>query len=80
MKLGLALAVTLRKQYPQEWKPEGDPRMLGDHASYEAIVAGRERAEIEALWQERAGRFLAIAFARGICSMTSELNLSYAAQ
>jgi uncharacterized protein YbbC (DUF1343 family)/CubicO group peptidase (beta-lactamase class C family) len=57
LKLGLALAVTLRKHYPQEWKPEGVLRMLGDRASYEAIVAGRGIEEIERLWQRELDEF-----------------------
>jgi uncharacterized protein YbbC (DUF1343 family) len=49
LKLGLALAVALRKQYPTEWKPEGILRMLGHRASYLAIVEGRDAASIEQL-------------------------------
>ena len=47
MKLGLALAVSLRARYPAEWKPEGVLTMLGDRASYQAILAGRGSQEIE---------------------------------
>jgi uncharacterized protein YbbC (DUF1343 family)/CubicO group peptidase (beta-lactamase class C family) len=57
LKLGLALAVTLRKQYPREWKPDGVLRMLGDRAAYEAIVGGRGIEEIEALWQGELDEF-----------------------
>jgi len=53
MKLGLALAVTLRARYPAEWKPEGILTMLGDRASYQAILEGRGFQAIESLW--RAG-------------------------
>ena len=67
LKLGLALAVTLRKQYAREWKPEGILRMLGDHASYDAILAGRGIAEIEALWQNELDGFRRVRSARNTC-------------
>ena len=51
MKLGLALAVTLRAHYPAEWKLEGILTMLADRASYQAILTGRTLDEIESLWQ-----------------------------
>ncbi|MGC8640328.1 MAG: exo-beta-N-acetylmuramidase NamZ domain-containing protein [Isosphaeraceae bacterium] len=57
LKLGLTLAVTLKKLYPKEWKPEGVLRMLGDHAAYNAIVAGRGVEEIEALWRRELDEF-----------------------
>ena len=60
LKLGLVLALTLRKHYPLEWKPEGILPLLGDRASYQAILAGREVAEIEGLWQSELAAFLAI--------------------
>ena len=60
MRLGLALALTLRKHYPQEWKPEGILALLGDCASYQAILAGRQVEAIVDLWQSELASFLAI--------------------
>jgi uncharacterized protein YbbC (DUF1343 family) len=57
IKLGLALAVTLRMRYSAEWKPEGILTMLGDRAAYQAILAGRSLWEIERLWQTELEEF-----------------------
>ena len=57
LKLGLALAVTLRAQYPTEWKPEGILKMLGNRASYKAILAGQDWREIEKLWRSELEQF-----------------------
>jgi uncharacterized protein YbbC (DUF1343 family) len=57
MKLGLALAVSLRARYPAEWKPEGILTMLGDRASYQAILEGRGFQAIESLWRAELEEF-----------------------
>jgi uncharacterized protein YbbC (DUF1343 family) len=57
IKLGLALAVTLRMRYSAEWKPESILTMLGDRAAYQAILAGRGLREIEKLWQTELEEF-----------------------
>ncbi len=57
MKLGLALAVTLRARYPAEWKPEGILTMLGDRASYQAILEGRGFQAIEPPWRTELDEF-----------------------
>src|SRR5262249_14796522 len=51
IRLGLALALTLRNDYSKAWKPEGILKLLGDRATYQAILAGRKAREIEDLWQ-----------------------------
>ena len=58
MKLGLALALTLRKTHPQEWKPDGLLKMLADRAAYQAILEGKPIATIEGLWQAELDAFL----------------------
>jgi uncharacterized protein YbbC (DUF1343 family) len=60
LRLGLTIAVTLRKQYRAIWKPEALLPLIGDLATYEAILAGRDAASIEDLWQAELVSFLAI--------------------
>ena len=43
LRLGMLLALELRRQYPEKWKPEGLKRLLADRATYEAIL-GRPAA------------------------------------
>jgi uncharacterized protein YbbC (DUF1343 family) len=50
LELGLALALTLRKQYGNTWNPEGILRMLCHRASFQAIRDGQDAASIENLW------------------------------
>ena len=57
LKLGLALAVTLRRQYTRQWKPDGVLRMLCDRASYQALLDGRDAASIENLWRSGLQEF-----------------------
>ena len=60
--LGLTLAVQLRAQYRDEWKPEGLLRLLAHRATYQDILDGkpvdaivaRGQAELEAFRQIRA--------------------------
>ncbi len=60
MKLGLALALTLRAHYPVAWKPEGLLKMLGDRAAYKAILEGKSAAAIESLWRAELDEFLRV--------------------
>jgi uncharacterized protein YbbC (DUF1343 family) len=57
IKLGLALAVTLKALYPGKWNPEGVLPMLGDRASYRALLEGRGIHEIESLWRDELQMF-----------------------
>ena len=50
LKLGVALAVTLRKLYPDKWNPEAILRMLCHRPAYEAIRNGRSAEVIENSW------------------------------
>ncbi|WP_250847006.1 exo-beta-N-acetylmuramidase NamZ domain-containing protein [Aquisphaera insulae] len=50
LRLGLSLALTLRKLHPNDWKPEKVLGMLGDRASQDAILKGKDAAEIMASW------------------------------
>jgi uncharacterized protein YbbC (DUF1343 family)/thiamine biosynthesis lipoprotein ApbE/CubicO group peptidase (beta-lactamase class C family) len=57
VRLGLALAVTLRRLHRNSWKPDGILRMLCDQKAYDAILQGREIDEVEALWEGELNRF-----------------------
>ncbi len=50
LKLGVALAVTLRKLYPDKWNPEPILRMLCHRQAYEAIRSGQSAEIIENSW------------------------------
>jgi uncharacterized protein YbbC (DUF1343 family)/CubicO group peptidase (beta-lactamase class C family) len=51
LDIGLALALTLRAQYRDQWKPEGLQRLLTDKPTYEAILDGKDIAAIRTLWK-----------------------------
>ena len=57
MKFGLGLALTLRKEYRDQWKPERMPTLLANKATYEAILAGQSIPRIEALWSRKLAEF-----------------------
>ncbi len=46
VRLGLALALALRKLYPAAWKPKGMDTLLGHERAFAAIVAGEPLAEV----------------------------------
>lgn len=60
VRLGLAIALTLRKLYPDEWKPRGFARMVADRATDAAVRAGRDLDEVEALWRDELAAFRAV--------------------
>jgi len=55
--VGLALAVTLQKLYPQKLQATAMARLLGDDATLAAIVAGKSFAEIKAGWSSGLAEF-----------------------
>ncbi|MDX2037345.1 MAG: DUF1343 domain-containing protein [Isosphaeraceae bacterium] len=55
--VGIALAVTLRKLYPAEWKPEGFLRMLADRDAYDALLSGLGVAAIRSTWEKELAEF-----------------------
>ena len=59
VRLGIAVALTLRKLYPDEWRPRGFARMLADEATAAAVRNGRPLAEVEATWQRELDAFRA---------------------
>jgi uncharacterized protein YbbC (DUF1343 family) len=60
LSLGITLAVVLRDLYPDRWEPEGLLRLLADRAAYQALLAGRDVAEIMDLWKPELAEFLAV--------------------
>jgi len=57
LRLGAALALELRVRYPQEWRPEGLLRLLGDRATYQDILAAKPVEAIMARWNEELTEF-----------------------
>ncbi|MBC7368693.1 MAG: DUF1343 domain-containing protein [Undibacterium sp.] len=55
--IGLELAVTLQRLYPEQMKISGMARLLGDDATLEAILAGKSSAEIKAGWAKGLADF-----------------------
>jgi len=47
---GIALAVTLRRLYPQQWETKHLYRLINHLPTTEAILAGKELKQILPLW------------------------------
>ena len=60
IRLGIALAVTLRSKYRDHWNPEGFLKMLADRAAYEAVLDGKTVDEVTALWEPELKEFRAV--------------------
>ena len=55
--IGLELAVTLQRLYPEQMKISAMARLLGDDATLAAILAGKSSAEIKASWTQGLAEF-----------------------
>ncbi len=55
--LGIGMAYVLHRDYAMDWKPDGFLKMLADHASYDALLAGRSPGEIADVWRAELDRF-----------------------
>lgn len=55
--LGLSLAVALRSEYRDQWNPDALLRFIADHATYDALLAGKSVAELKAGYQDGLDRF-----------------------
>ena len=55
--LGIGLATTLVRMYPQHWRPDGMKAFLADDAAYRAIVAGGDIASVKAVWRDELEAF-----------------------
>jgi uncharacterized protein YbbC (DUF1343 family) len=58
LRIGLEIAVVLRKLYPEQWEAKGYDRLLGNKATHEAILAGKPIDEVLAAAREGVDRFL----------------------
>jgi uncharacterized protein YbbC (DUF1343 family) len=57
--LGLAIAATLRRLYPDDWNVEGYPRLLANERVQRALVAGASPSELARLAREGLDGFRA---------------------
>ena len=57
LRLGVALALTLRRNHPRQWRADGLLTLLGDADSHRAILAGEPLDRIMASWSTELGAF-----------------------
>jgi uncharacterized protein YbbC (DUF1343 family) len=55
---GMAIAATLRKLYPADWKTERLNVLLGHEATWRGLVGGSDWRELEQGWQQPLARFV----------------------
>ena len=55
--VGMEIAATLRKLYPLDWQVKRADRLLINKEVFDAIVAGADREELEALYQDDLEKF-----------------------
>lgn len=60
IKTGLGLALSLRRHYKEEWKPERMPTLLTSQPTYQAILDLKSLDQIEALWAQGLADFEAV--------------------
>lgn len=59
VRTGLGIAMVLRRDYPERWQTERYIRLLGNAATLDALLAGRDVAEIEAIYAAGLAAFSA---------------------
>ncbi len=57
MRVGLAIAVVLRRLHPQDWKPAGVLTLLGNVRVHEALVRGDDVPRLVALYEQDLAAF-----------------------
>ncbi len=57
VRMGIEIAVALRKLYPNDWKIENYNRLLANTETFEKIKLGDEAQEIEKAWQKDLENF-----------------------
>jgi uncharacterized protein YbbC (DUF1343 family)/CubicO group peptidase (beta-lactamase class C family) len=60
IKLGLGMALSLRRDYKDQWKPERMPTLLTSQPTYQAILDLKSPDQIEALWVQGLSDFEAV--------------------
>jgi uncharacterized protein YbbC (DUF1343 family) len=60
VRLGVAIAVALRKLHKSAWHPKGLLTMLGNQRAYDAILASASLDDVVAGWQAELGAFQAL--------------------
>ena len=60
IELGIGLAVTLRRLYPEQWKPEALNRLMTNRAAYDAIVGGADLRAVQRTWSRELSEFLSV--------------------
>jgi uncharacterized protein YbbC (DUF1343 family) len=58
VRVGLTIAHVLRRDFANDWKPEGTEKLLLNQAALDAILAGKTPLEVEALGDEAMNSFL----------------------
>jgi uncharacterized protein YbbC (DUF1343 family) len=58
VRMGLTIIQILRRDYPNDWKPEGLEKLLLNQAALEALLAGKTPLEVEALNDKAMNEFL----------------------
>ena len=60
IELGMGLAVTLRKLYPDKWEPAKLDRLMTNQRALDAIVAGESVRDVQRTWARELREFLEI--------------------
>ncbi|MHC5544831.1 DUF1343 domain-containing protein, partial [Singulisphaera rosea] len=60
LRLGIGMALALRKTYRETWEPKGLMKLMCDQAAYQAILDGKSLDEIEAQWKPELDAFRAV--------------------
>jgi uncharacterized protein YbbC (DUF1343 family)/CubicO group peptidase (beta-lactamase class C family) len=58
LRVGLEIAVQLRALYPDKWETKGYLRLLGNDKVHQAVIDGKDGAEIEILARQGVPEFL----------------------
>ncbi len=57
VSLGMAVAVTLRKLYPDDWQTKRYDTLLVHKVTFDALTGGKSAAELEAAWAADLAKF-----------------------
>lgn len=57
VSLGIGVAHVLRRDYPQDWRPEGFLKMLADQAAFDAMMKGLSPGTIAESWGDELADF-----------------------